>query len=89
MCGKDDSIGSEGGISIENGEAIEFAIDRPYYDDPFFALAFDIISSLPVCMFISSGEEAIITRPELLSDLPDVLKAGTVKVATSMADMNS
>jgi hypothetical protein len=73
MDGDDGTIGGdEGGISVEEGAAIEFAIGHPFYDEPMKKLAFDLIDKLGLCAYPDFGE-SIYATVSCEQDIPEEL----------------
>ncbi|WP_425617508.1 hypothetical protein NA78x_001186 [Anatilimnocola sp. NA78] len=81
-----DEIGSEGGIGVVDGKACDFSIDRPYYDEKFFALAADLVCELGLVMFSEAGTGTYINDASLQPHIPEdiSLRATVIK---SKADL--
>jgi hypothetical protein len=60
----------EGGIAVEGGEAIEFAIGRPLYDDAMKRLAFSVLTALHLCAY-GDGSRLYATEPFDQSRIPE------------------
>lgn len=84
----DSQIGDDGSISVSDAATLEFGIARPRYHPDFYALALDLIQQLDLCMFISSGEVAFVSRQSQIAELPEPL-AEVARVVESVGDFGA